>query len=92
MIKTESKDSNFVEEYREVATRVVQWLLCNQKNPDTTQRHLIFYSHFKPSHPGNLAKRSSVKHYLLSVPLACSAPLDCAQLLLYTCHVHACYC
>ena len=28
----------------EVATCVVQWLLCNQKNPDTIQRHQIFYS------------------------------------------------
>jgi len=37
----------------------------------------------KPSCPGNLASRSSVKYCLLSVLPACSAPLGCAQLLLY---------
>ena len=43
-IETEPKDSNFVQEDREVATCVVQRLLCNQKNPDTTQRYQVFYS------------------------------------------------
>ena len=37
----------------------------------------IFYSHFKSSRPGNLVRRSSVKHYLLSIPPACLAPLEC---------------
>ena len=37
----------------------------------------IFYSHFKPSRPVNLARRPSVKHCLLSVPPACLAPLGC---------------
>jgi len=36
-IVTEPEDSNFAEEYRESDTSVVQQLLCNQKNPDTTQ-------------------------------------------------------
>ena len=42
LIKTDSKDSNFVKV--EAATCVIQRLLCNQKNPDTIQRHQIFYS------------------------------------------------
>ena len=41
--ETELEDSDFVEEYGEVTTCVVQRLLCNQKNPNTTQRHQIFY-------------------------------------------------
>jgi len=44
LIETETEDFGFVKEEREVATCVIQWLLCNQKNPDTTQRHQIFYS------------------------------------------------
>ena len=44
LIEIEPEDSNFVEEDGEVATCVAQWLLCNQKNLDTTQRHQIFYS------------------------------------------------
>jgi len=43
-IETEQEDSDSVEEDGEVATCVVQWLLCNQKNSDTIQRHQIFYS------------------------------------------------
>ena len=42
LIKTEPEDSDFVEKEGEAATCVIQ--LCNQKNPDTTQRHKIFYS------------------------------------------------
>ena len=41
-IETEPKNFEFIEEDGEVATCVVQRLLCNQKNPDTTQRHQIF--------------------------------------------------
>ena len=44
LIDTELEDSDFVEEDEKVTTCVVQLLLCNQKNPDTTQRHQIFYS------------------------------------------------
>jgi len=36
-IEIELEDSDFIEEVGEVATCVVQWLLCNQKNPDTIQ-------------------------------------------------------
>ena len=36
LIETELEDSDFVKEDGEVATCVVQWLLCNQKNSDTT--------------------------------------------------------
>ena len=43
----------------------------------------IFYSHFKLSHPGNLIRRSSAKHYLLSIPPACLAPLGCHLLANY---------
>jgi len=43
-IETEPEDFDFVEEDREVAICMVQWLLCNKKNPDTIQRHQIFYS------------------------------------------------
>ena len=43
-IETELEDFEFVEEDGEVSTCVVQRLLCNQKNPDTTQRFQIFYS------------------------------------------------
>jgi len=42
LIETEPKDFDFVE--GEVATCVIQRLLCNQKNTDTIQRHQIFYS------------------------------------------------
>jgi len=44
LIETEPDDFKFVEEEGEAATCVVQWLLCNQKSPDTAQRHQIFYS------------------------------------------------
>jgi len=37
LVKTESEDSDFVEEEGEAATYVIQWLLCNQKNPKTTK-------------------------------------------------------
>jgi len=43
-IETEPEDSDLAEEYRESATFVLQQLICNQKNPDTTQWHQIFYS------------------------------------------------
>ena len=46
----------------------------------------IFYSHFKSSRPGNLARRSSVKHCLLSVPPDCLVPLGC----LFACLLPAC--
>ena len=39
LIEIEPEDSDFVEEDGEVATCVVQQLLCNQKNSDNTQRH-----------------------------------------------------
>jgi len=42
LIETKPKDSDFFE--GEAATCVIQQLLCNQKNLDTTQRHQIFYS------------------------------------------------
>jgi len=42
LIETELEDSDFVEEDEEVAACLVQRLLCNQKNPDTIQRHQIF--------------------------------------------------
>ena len=44
MIEIEQKNSDFVEEEGEAVTCVIQRLLCNQKNPHTTQRHKIFYS------------------------------------------------
>ena len=44
LIETEPEDSDFVEEEGQEATCVIQQLLYNQKNPDTTQRHQIFYS------------------------------------------------
>jgi len=34
-IETELEDSGFVEKHGVPATCVVQWLLCNQKAPDT---------------------------------------------------------
>jgi len=37
-------DSDFADKHGKAATCVVQKLLCNQKAPDTTQRHQIFYS------------------------------------------------
>jgi len=37
-------DSNFAEEQEDFVACVVQKLLCNQKAPDTTQQHQIFYS------------------------------------------------
>ena len=37
-------DPNFVEEQGDYIACVVQRLLCNQKAPDSTQRHQIFYS------------------------------------------------
>ena len=40
----ELNDSDFAEEHRELAACIVQTLLCNQKTPNTTQRHQIFYS------------------------------------------------
>jgi len=43
----------------------------------------IFYSHFKPSRSDNLAKRFSVKHYLLYVPSACLTLLGCRLLANY---------
>ena len=43
-IETEPEDSDFAEEHGESATFVVHRLLCNQKAPDTTQWHQIFYS------------------------------------------------
>ena len=46
LIETEPEDSEFVKEEGEAATCVIQRLLCNQKNPDTTQRHQIFYSRY----------------------------------------------
>ena len=45
LTETEPEDSDFVEE-GEATTCVIQRLLCNQKNPDTTQRHQIFYSRY----------------------------------------------
>ena len=36
-IMTKPEDSDFAEEYGELATCVVQRLLCNQKNLNTTQ-------------------------------------------------------
>jgi len=44
LIEAELEDFDFVEEEGLVATCVVHWLLCNQKNPGTTQRHKTFYS------------------------------------------------
>jgi len=38
-IETEPEDSDFAEEHGESAICVVQRLLCNQKAPDTAQRH-----------------------------------------------------
>ena len=37
----EPNDSDFADEHGESATCVIQILLCNQKNPDTTQQHQI---------------------------------------------------
>jgi len=44
LIETEQEDSDFVEEEGEATTCIIQTLLCNQKNSDTTQRHQILYS------------------------------------------------
>jgi len=44
LIDSELKYSDFVEEDGEVAICVIQRFLYNQKNPNTTQRHQIFYS------------------------------------------------
>ena len=44
LIKTEPEGSDFDQEHREPIACVVQKVLCNQKTPDTTQRHQIFYS------------------------------------------------
>jgi len=38
----EPNDSDFANKHGESAT----WLLCNQKVPNTTQRHQIFYSRY----------------------------------------------
>jgi len=43
-IETEPEKSNFAKGYEESAICVVQWLLCSQKVPYTTQQHQIFYS------------------------------------------------
>ena len=37
---------NFVDEHGEFATCVVQRLMCNQKDPNTTKRHQFFYSRY----------------------------------------------
>ena len=44
VIIEDASDSDFVEEHGDSVAYVVQKLLCNQKIPDTTQRHQIFYS------------------------------------------------
>ena len=44
LIEIEPKDSEFVKKEGKAATCVIQRLLCNQKNPDITQRRQIFYS------------------------------------------------
>jgi len=38
LIETELEDSDFAQEQGDPVTCVVQRLLCNQKNPDTTQQ------------------------------------------------------
>jgi len=43
LIESEPKDSDFFKEEGKAATCMIRRLLCNQKNPDTTQRHQIFY-------------------------------------------------
>ena len=43
-IETELVDSDFIEEHGESTACLVHQLLCNQKTPDTTQQHQIFYS------------------------------------------------
>ena len=43
-IETEPEDIHFIKEYGKSVTCMVQWLFCNQKDPNTTQRHQIFYS------------------------------------------------
>jgi len=40
----DTSDSDFAQEHGDHIACVVQKLLCNQKIPDTTQRHQIFYS------------------------------------------------
>jgi len=40
----DASDSDFIEEHRDPVACIVQRLLCNQKIPNTTQRHQIFYS------------------------------------------------
>ena len=42
----EGSDSDFAEEHGDPIACVVQKLLCNQKVPNTTQRHQIFYSRY----------------------------------------------
>ena len=44
LLETGLEDSDFIEEHGELVAYVVQKVLCNQKTPDTTQRHQIFYS------------------------------------------------
>ena len=44
IIETEPEDFNFIEEHEESVACVVQKVLCNQKVPNTTQQHQIFYS------------------------------------------------
>ena len=43
-IKTEPEDSDFIEEHEDLIACIIQKVFCNQKIPNTTQQHQIFYS------------------------------------------------
>ena len=46
LMETELEDSDFIEEYGNLVAYVIQKVLYNQKIPNTTQRHQIFYSRY----------------------------------------------
>ena len=43
LIETESEDSDFVEEYDDPVTYVIQKVFCSQKISDTMKSHQLFY-------------------------------------------------